>query len=872
MPFFHHLRSDRLVCTLSVDVYKSTSLWKRTLEHRGPDVDASARDRLRTALDTFRTKAGQLTARIAPTLPELTVHDLTHLDALWEVADVIAGDQYPMTPLEAFVFGGAVLLHDSALCFEAYEGGVDQVRSSTEWKDAFALEITRALQTSQESIEKAADFIALRCLHAKQSELLACKPWGTAPESLHLIDDDSLRWHFGGLIGKIAASHNWSIEEVQSRLPKQVNAPPDLPVAWSIDPVKIACLLRCSDAGHLDYRRAPDFLFALARRSGQSARHWMAQKWLGRIARLESDPSGETVVITSTRPFDMEDAEAWWLAYDSLCLFRRELESANRALAGPDGSKGAEFLARKVAGTDSPEHMAEYLRTEGWQPATAPLHVGNVQRLVESLGGEQLYGAGTDLLRIALRELLQNARDAVVARQAIERDHPGAITVKLIYSASDPSQIQQIEMRDNGVGMSQRVLKELLLDFGASFWASDIVKSEFPGLASSGFEPAGRFGIGFYSVFTVADRVCVTSRRYDHGASDAHQLSFPNGLSLRPVLRTGPFPEQSTGISTSVLLHLRTPVSETVSIKRTYAGEPPLEIDFSDYLAGLAVGLESPVYLERGGTRSNVHENIEDAIKHPDVWLRKLCCAQRQCNGNLDTYIAANAKRLRPLRKNGRCVGFAAITTRNDGKSEFLSMRTVGGLGGLGHSGSDDPFMGFLDYLPNSARREAGEKSAPAEELSRWGREQLGILKTLSLTPIEQYFASKSLVEFGLDPIDLFVVPISMGPGAALVSVDEMAKLLLQQQFVMFRSQMHKFADQYHQVFAFRDMIIVKPIGGGRFSSADFSDGEPKDRLSLAGCIHRGLVLRGLRPRWKIEEGAARSILGVMDALILSTE
>ena len=52
---------------------------------------------------------------------------------------MIAGEGYPLNPLEAFVFGASVLLHDSAMCWEAYEHGIEGVRASTEWKDAYAV-------------------------------------------------------------------------------------------------------------------------------------------------------------------------------------------------------------------------------------------------------------------------------------------------------------------------------------------------------------------------------------------------------------------------------------------------------------------------------------------------------------------------------------------------------------------------------------------------------------------------------------------------------------------------------------------------------------------------------------------------------------
>ena len=78
-----------------------------------------------------------LTSRIAVSLPELTIHDVSHLDALWEVASVVAGSDFPLNPTEAYVFGASVLLHDAGLCFEAYSGGRAALRETLEWRDAY---------------------------------------------------------------------------------------------------------------------------------------------------------------------------------------------------------------------------------------------------------------------------------------------------------------------------------------------------------------------------------------------------------------------------------------------------------------------------------------------------------------------------------------------------------------------------------------------------------------------------------------------------------------------------------------------------------------------------------------------------------------
>jgi hypothetical protein len=121
---------------------EKTSLWAASLGSKDADQEVERKkELLRSVLLRFREHASVVTSRIAATFPDLTVHDVTHLDALWETASLIAGDGYPLNPLEAFVFGGAVLLHDAAHCFEAYEGGQLAVRSTVVWKDALASEL-----------------------------------------------------------------------------------------------------------------------------------------------------------------------------------------------------------------------------------------------------------------------------------------------------------------------------------------------------------------------------------------------------------------------------------------------------------------------------------------------------------------------------------------------------------------------------------------------------------------------------------------------------------------------------------------------------------------------------------------------------------
>src|SRR5450759_2174597 len=92
-------------------------------------------------------------------------------------------------------------------------------------------------------------------------------------------------------------------------------------------------------------------------------------------------------------------------------------------------------------------------------------------------------------------------------------------------------------VEDDGIGMSIRTMTGALLDFGKSFWSSESVQTEFPGLISLGMRPIGRYGIGFFSVFMLGDVIRVSSRRYDAAQEETHTLEFRSGIQLRQILR-----------------------------------------------------------------------------------------------------------------------------------------------------------------------------------------------------------------------------------------------------------------------------------------------------------------------------------------------
>src|SRR5437763_15202599 len=120
------------------------------------------------------------------------------------------------------------------------------------------------------------------------------------------------------------------------------------------------------------------------------------------------------------------------------------------------------FAVRSVAGADSPERLANYLRTEGWEPIDARLRVSDATQLIANLGGKDLYGLRPD---IAIRELVANAADATRARR-IHDGVSGAVTIQLSLEDGD----WWLSVEGHGIGLAPPTMVAALTGFGRSRW------------------------------------------------------------------------------------------------------------------------------------------------------------------------------------------------------------------------------------------------------------------------------------------------------------------------------------------------------------------------------------------------------------------
>lgn len=686
----------------------------------------------------FRERAASLAAEIMRDLPDYTVHDITHIDSLWHLADLMAGDNLSLSPLEAFVLGGAFLVHDLGNGLAAYPDGIASLRSSPVWDDTVAQTLRHQLgraPTTQElrhpnpTVVQEALGIVLRRLHAEHAERLALVSWSDPDtgERHQLIDDPFLRLHFGKLIGRVAHSHWWPVQNLPAEFGSVIGPPAGYPREWTVDPLTLACLLRVADAAHLDAARAPLWLKVIRKPRAGSRTHWAFQEKLN-----QPISEGDRLLFTSA-PFGVNDADAWWMCFDALQLLDQELSDVDALLA--DLHK-KQLAIRGVQGAGQADRLQRWILTDGWLPVDTRIRVNDVAGLAKELGGEQLYGNNR---LVPLRELIQNASDAVRARCFLQSWSPdrGEVTVRV--GADDHSHF--IEVVDNGVGMSQSVMTGYLLDFGRSFWSGSQVSEELPGLLASGFEPTGKYGIGFFSVFMWSKRVRVVSRRYDGAQADTHVLEFIAGLDSRPLFRKAATPECLNEGGTAVRVWLDKDAEAPDGVLHLS------ELETSTHggrlkatCLWLCPALDTNLFVQRHDVPRNIVLRASDWKTISDKEFIERTAAMHRYTEDDDEgevltvkLLATLSSMLRPVHDlDGNLVArMALIPNRFRYGRQSLGAVTVGGFRAARLGGT----VGILVGTSARASRDSAIPAVPLERLQTWAREQESLVLAHSHDP-----------------------------------------------------------------------------------------------------------------------------------------
>jgi molecular chaperone HtpG len=155
-----------------------------------------------------------------------------------------------------------------------------------------------------------------------------------------------------------------------------------------------------------------------------------------------------------------------------------------------------------------------------------------------------LYSAPT----VFVRELLQNAVDAIAARRMLEPKHAGRVRFEV-----DPS-TRTIIVTDNGVGLTRAQIAAFLACVGAS---------NKRGRTSNDTEQfIGQFGIGLLSCFMVADELVMLTRSIEPDAPPLEWRARGDGSYTVRTVQT------DLAVGTRVMLQLRADAAEYAELPR----------------------------------------------------------------------------------------------------------------------------------------------------------------------------------------------------------------------------------------------------------------------------------------------------------------
>ena len=148
---------------------------------------------------------------------------------------------------------------------------------------------------------------------------------------------------------------------------------------------------------------------------------------------------------------------------------------------------------------------------------------------------------------VALRELISNASDACDKLRYLGVKNPDLIADELKITITTNKDKKLLIITDNGLGMNRDELIENLGTIARS-GTENFMKS-LTGDKKKDVELIGQFGVGFYSSFMIADKVEVTSRKFDEKTGHTWTSSGSSNFNLEECVKA----ERGTKIT----LHLK---------------------------------------------------------------------------------------------------------------------------------------------------------------------------------------------------------------------------------------------------------------------------------------------------------------------------
>jgi len=414
--------------------------------------------------------------------------------------------------------------------------------------------------------------------------------------------------------------HDFALLDDPERFHREYEA-----AGYTVNVLVLTLYLRLIDLFHITEDRTPYALWRfVSPHDKRSAAAWKKHRALHGVA-IKAFPPGRSIKVQGFT----EDEEVWAALED----LRRYCDAQVR--------RSHEIAVRHV----HPRYAFDFIKLE-WDVTTGSLRPVGLRFEFDRAAmfrilSDDIYEGDP---YVFLRELLQNAIDAIRMRQARlaqvdrprtkkKRSHDRFDSTIYFTAQHESNGDILITCRDNGIGMDEHVIRNYFSVAGISYYRS----SEFQKQHLS-FEPVSRFGVGILSCFMVSDTLRVRTYRdplcgppmaYVDTQSSVNDQHQARRLEIRIPAVDRQFVVTDAAASLQVGTELELTVSakklkQSPSISRRLKGSAPIQGDagfnrilcITEFLADIAGFVEFPIHVRE--TWPGQNEPLLTLILHPD--------------------------------------------------------------------------------------------------------------------------------------------------------------------------------------------------------------------------------------------------------------
>ncbi len=437
---------------------------------------------------------------IRDTFPMFTLHNETHICNVMQLMTYLLGDHLDqLTRDEAAMLIMSACCHDIGMsCSEEEKeellGDADRLDKYLENNHS---EYVKAYSSGNTAPVMTDDMIQnyLRSIHHERvMDLLFAKEWPNVLEGK--ADRENLI--------SVCQSHGENISSLD-----------EMETTATVDLKFCAILLRLADILDFDTSRAPEAVYKYSgfQKADDANTLKSKEEWDKHLA---------------SRGFDFlhinNRVHMYPLDYSATCKSMQVEQAVNCYLDWVDQElNNCGKLLKRFAGRWQdfilPGKIKRNIKSEGYVSGQYRLSLDQ-DKILELFIGKDLYSDPA----VFVRELIQNAIDAVRTREQLDKNLPsdwkGQINIRCW---TDQEGYHWFRIEDNGTGMTEDVIINYFLKIGSSYYSSDtFLKSKLQCNADADYMPISRFGIGILSCFMGDDQtnqVEVSTKHFKEGAS-----------------------------------------------------------------------------------------------------------------------------------------------------------------------------------------------------------------------------------------------------------------------------------------------------------------------------------------------------------------